>query len=107
MPLGIPHSAFLAWDEADRDAALAYRREMAARCDGCGTRPDEWEADPNAYIGDFYTCPGCLRLEEERDNIGENKRGVHTRLLPAHVALARIEADPSTFVTTPQDDEAP
>ena len=91
VPLGLPHSQFLAWPEDDRDKALAYNREMASVCKGCGTRQSEWAADADAYIGDFFTCDGCARMEGERDNVGEGAKGVHIRLLPAEIARARVE----------------
>lgn len=90
VPLGLPHSEFLAWSEEDQDKALMYRREMATVCRGCGTRQSDWDADPDAFIGDFTQCPGCIRLEDERDNT-EGMKGVHYRLLPKEQALAKAE----------------
>ncbi len=92
-PLGLPHSVFLTWDDDDRDKAVAYTRAMHHICKGCGTRPEEWEANPNAYIGDIYKCEGCVRLEGERENAAEStEKGLHVRLLPEKVALARNES---------------
>ena len=96
VPLGIPHSHFLGgplvWTEQDRDKALAYRREMDKICKGCGVNPTDFDTDPDSWIGDFYVCPGCARLEEERSNVPDDAKGVHYRLLPKEAALARVEA---------------
>lgn len=91
MPLGIPHSRFLSWDPDDQDKALAWRRYQSELCTGCGTHPDEWDENPDAYFGDFYTCPGCERLEAERDNVPEGAKGVHYRLLTKEQTDRRIE----------------
>lgn len=64
---------------------------MAKVCKGCGTRQSEWDEDPNAYLGDFYRCEGCGRMEDERNNTSDDARGIHIRLLPAAIARARIE----------------
>jgi predicted Fe-S protein YdhL (DUF1289 family) len=64
---------------------------MSTVCKGCGTRTSDWEANPDAYIGDFYPCEGCARLEAERDNVPEGSKGIHFRLLPEAEALARAE----------------
>ena len=85
VPLGIPHSAFLAWDEDDQDKAIAYTLEMRRVCKSCGTRADEWTNDKDAYTGDLYRCFGCERIEQEQDNVPDDKtkaRGVKVRLIP-------------------------
>jgi hypothetical protein len=46
----------------------------AATC-ACGTRHDEWQADPNAYISDHVYCEGHARLAEEQENIPKDKDG--------------------------------
>lgn len=72
MPLGIPHSKFLDWDETDQDKALAWHDLQSSRCSHCGTYPDEWLdadgqiKDPPPYTVDSTRCRGCLELEEER-----------------------------------------
>lgn len=94
--MGIPYSHWLGgpnrWTDHDRDLALAYRREMALRCNQCNTRQDEWDANPNAYVGHIRICPGCARLEDEQDNVPKGTRGVHTSLVPEEVGLAEAEA---------------
>lgn len=64
-------------------------REQRAVCPGCGTRAEEWDRDPDAYIGDYRICPGCERMEQERGNVPEGAKGVHFHLLPREVALAK------------------
>lgn len=82
MPLGIPHSRFLAWSEDDQDKALAWKREQALTCSGCGTRKDEWEEDRDAYISVHEVCPGCQRIAEENENVPDQIRGAKVGLLP-------------------------
>jgi predicted Fe-S protein YdhL (DUF1289 family) len=80
----------LRWTEHDRNLALSYEREMRTVCPGCHTRKEEWEQNPDAYIGDYEVCPGCVRMEDERSN-AEGEKGAHIRLLPQALALARLE----------------
>lgn len=86
MPLGIPHSAFLSWEEADQDKALAYRREQSTVCTGCGTRQAEWDADRFAYVGESHQCAGCEVLEQERENVPDKAKGVRVFLVPRELA---------------------
>lgn len=81
MPLGIPHSAFLDWPDEDQDKALAYVREKATICTGCGTRQVEWDEDRFAYVSDSRQCPGCELLAMEQDNIQEGALGVRSFLV--------------------------
>jgi hypothetical protein len=91
VPLGLPHSQFLSWDTTDQDKALAYRREMAKCCNRCGTRQSEWDEDEHAYLGNIRRCEGCGRLEDEEENLKDDRRGAHVELLPRQVAEARAE----------------
>jgi hypothetical protein len=54
------------WLPTDRDLALAWQRNKAAVCPGCGTRHDEWDpaqgGDRQAYMADVNHCPGCATL---------------------------------------------
>lgn len=59
------------WLPTDRELALAWQRNKAQTCAGCGTRADEWDEDREAYISDQHYCPGCAALAGERDNIPE------------------------------------
>lgn len=85
MPLGIPHSEFLSWDEDDQDKALAYQHEQSIRCGECGTSRAEWEDDPLAYMGDAWTCMGCETIELEQENTADAReagaRGVKHGLI--------------------------
>lgn len=90
MPLGIPHSEFLAWSEEDQDKALMFQREMATVCKGCGTREADWAENPDAFVGDIRECPGCARLEDEREN-AEGLKGAHLGLVTQEQALAKAE----------------
>lgn len=91
MPLGIPHSKFLGWDQDDQDKAILWMRREATICDGCGTRRSDWEVDSNAFVAFFETCPGCQRLEEERDNVPKGLKGVRYGMETRAAGFRRIE----------------
>jgi hypothetical protein len=91
VPLGIPHSVFKSWDVDDQDKALAYRYDDALRCRSCGTRADDWDDDPDAFIADVEICKGCERIEEEHENDIAKRRGAKVGLLPKLEALAKVE----------------
>jgi hypothetical protein len=92
VPIGLPHSQFLSWDETDQDKALAFMRDRRNRCPGCGTHEDEWERDPDAYVGWHESCPGCARLEQESENVSDSARGVKRFLIPRAEAERRMES---------------
>lgn len=71
VPLGIPHSEFLSWDESDQDKALMYQAERASICSNCGTRGSEWDKDRFAYVADVERCPGCELMAREEENIAQ------------------------------------
>lgn len=82
------------WLDTDRGYALAWARNKAETCPGCGTRADEWADDEDAYLGDQVYCEGCARLAEEQNNIrrdadGRPRPGFHAFLAPAEVYEAR------------------
>lgn len=80
MPRAIPHSVFLDWPEDDQDKALAYMRDQAERCGGCGTKRSEWESDHFAYVGHVEVCPGCEAIAQEHENIDNAaKTGADTK----------------------------
>lgn len=57
-------------------------------CGGCGTRQSEWDRDRDAYVGDITICPGCERVDQERENAkGMNAKGLRIGLVP--MALAK------------------
>ena len=61
--------------------AIAYEREIRSRCSGCGTSPDEWAHNPDAYVGDVEICPGCERLTQENNNEIAKRPGAKVRLI--------------------------
>lgn len=91
VPLALPHSQFKSWDEDDQDKALAYMDDKSYRCGGCGTRPDDWDDDPDAYIADVVVCKGCERLEMERQNDVAKRSGAKVGLVPRAEAIAKVE----------------
>lgn len=83
VPLGIAHSQFLSWSEDDQDKALAWMRLRASTCGLCGTRQEEWDEDPFAYVGHSWRCPGCEVTEREKANIPEDAgHGIHVGIIP-------------------------
>lgn len=76
-----------AWLDTDRELALAWEADRRATC-RCGTRPDEWADDDDAYISSHVYCEGCARLAEEqngnipRDPDGNPRPGFHAYLVP-------------------------
>lgn len=82
---------FLSWNTEDQDKVLAYQHWVRMACPDCGTREEEWAEDADYFIGDLYHCEGCDRMQQEQSNIPDGAKGVHVRLLPKAVALARIE----------------
>lgn len=91
MPLGIPHSVFLSWNQLDQDKALAYIRAKDQVCDVCGSREADWidpetgrllPEPPLTPIG--LKCHGCAEVEAYRKSAleGEHKPGVRVVLVP-------------------------
>jgi hypothetical protein len=93
VPLGIPHSEFLSWDPDDQDEALGFLREKAKVCSGCGTRDDEWQRDRDAYVSDEKICPGCELIEQAKEQLPKNAKGVKVFLVPRAIAEAQIAAE--------------
>lgn len=76
----------------DRDKALAWKRDQLAICPGCRTRKEEWAKDRDAFVGNIEQCPGCERLEQERDNAQDSKlKGLHIGLVPKEFATTGEE----------------
>lgn len=79
------HSEFLAYSAADRDGAIwQYIRERQT-CQGCGTRPDEWDPDKGghraAYFPQITVCQGCIGIERLQEKIREEEgRGMRVGL---------------------------
>lgn len=89
----IPHSQFLGagdgrWSELDRAKALAFSAFRRSVCDGCGTRPAEWDeehgGDRFAYVTTTVRCPGCELIAHEQDQVpdGADGYGVRIGLVP-------------------------
>lgn len=93
MPLGIPHSVFLDWDEGDQDKAIAWSLEQRKKCGGCNTQDDDWQRDKFAYVGASDRCPGCEILEQEREQVPPGQKGVRVYLEPRELAEARASAE--------------
>lgn len=68
--------------------ALAWNREQALKCSGCGTRRDEWTDQPDAYISVHEICPGCQRIAEEQQNVPEETKGAKVGLVPKETYFA-------------------
>src|SRR5688572_23759004 len=86
-PRGIPLSTFLAWSQADQDAALGWQAHEGRRCQGCGTLPEEWNetvgGDRYAYHAEIHQCEGCVNLQRARESprvAGGHERGLQVRL---------------------------
>lgn len=77
-PAGVPHSHFLGgpptWTVHDRDLAVAWAARTAATCRRCGTRPDQWARDMDAFVPDLYRCPGCRVIKDAESQIGPRER---------------------------------
>ncbi|WP_329131552.1 hypothetical protein OG552_10505 [Streptomyces sp. NBC_01476] len=91
---GIPHSQFLGigdgtWTQRDRAKALAYREYLTGVCPHCGTRPEEWEGDDEAYVAETSLCLGCEAIGYAQADIPQTKHGAKVGLLPWAVHAAR------------------
>lgn len=101
VPLGIPHSQFLAWSADDQDKAIAYTVRQRARCPSCGTNPDEWVTAggdpviPPPYEPTTHVCMGCADKERyDKSMQDEPVKGGYTVLVPSNWA----EYDEDEFV---------
>ena len=96
VPKGIPYSHFQGgprkWTQDDRDMAIAYEREIRSRCSQCGTRPDEWTKNPDAYVGDVEHCEGCARMHQEQQNEVGQRPGAKIRLIPLGAGVRKMAA---------------
>lgn len=77
---------FLDWDELDQDAALAWQSDKGATCPECGTRPDEWEEDEDAYTAHIDRCQGCRELAVRQADVPDGEKGIRVYLIPTRVA---------------------
>ncbi|MFF0409703.1 hypothetical protein ACFYUY_04620 [Kitasatospora sp. NPDC004745] len=86
----IPHSQLMGasaggrWSALDRAKALAWAAWKAAVCDGCGTRPQEWDeqqgGDRYAYVPQTSRCLGCELIEMESEQVPEGAEGRGVRI---------------------------
>jgi hypothetical protein len=77
----IPHSEFLSWDQLDRDKAIWWRFRANQACSACGTRADEWKADPYFYVAKAVRCRGCeLTMQTKKSIKPEDGDGWQVRL---------------------------
>lgn len=71
----IPHSQFLAWDQADRDKAIWWHVRQKESCPSCGTRRDEWNPDKGgherAYVATARRCRGCAAIANHQAELPE------------------------------------
>jgi hypothetical protein len=90
---GLPHSALLSWDPADRAKLVAHLVESAAKCQMCGTSAWEWESDRQAYTPVTEICWGCYVKDGAMEDAAPQP-GSRVVLVPAKVAEARVAATP-------------
>ena len=104
-PRGIPHLHFLGgppeWTQHDRDAAVWWLIHQRQTCPGCGTRPEEWKDDPDAYVPDPVHCRGCEVKARGDDDFAKAKKGTYRRgttmqLRPRAVVEAEAHAAAET-----------
>lgn len=83
---------FLDWTPLDQAKALEWHRDQRKICPTCRTRKEEWAQDRDAYVGHIDYCPGCERIEQERENAqGTSKRGLKIGLVPKEFATTGEE----------------
>lgn len=73
---GLMHSEFLKKDKIDRDKAIWLYLDDLAKCNGCGTRREEWldeegklirtNSQEKPYDAKPQVCGGCRELEIEQ-----------------------------------------
>lgn len=79
-PIGLPHSKFLTWHEDDQDKALAWTLAQRAKCQSCGTVPEDWldedgeDREPPPYVAKTRICLGCVQLDEKSQEIPDDKK---------------------------------
>jgi len=63
----IPHSEFMDWPFEDQVKAVALMILKAEECTLCGTHPQDWEENEDAFVAESKWCPGCYRTDAARD----------------------------------------
>lgn len=67
------------WVPEDLEWAIAYEQYLSTVCGSCGTRREDWEKDPDAYVAQSDRCPGCYELALGDAEIPEAERGKAAR----------------------------
>jgi hypothetical protein len=67
---------FLSWEPADRDKAIWWLLHERQRCSECGTRPDEWKDNKDAYVAEPVHCRGCEVSAQGADWLERHKKQV-------------------------------
>lgn len=85
MDHSLPHSEFLDWSDDDRAKVIAHLIEEGDRCQMCGTKASEWDADRFAYVPETHMCLGCYiqdaAQEGIRDPSGKSMAGTTVKLV--------------------------
>jgi hypothetical protein len=81
------------WLAEDLDWAIAFEQYKASVCKRCGTRHEEWDGNPDAYVAVHERCPGeqALALSDEEIPEAERGRGAFSVLIPVDVDYWRRE----------------
>lgn len=65
--------------------------EQATKCPRCGTRPEEWVEDHNAYFAETIHCLGCEKLQIESEMSRESEEKGTRQVLKSKQQLAKEE----------------
>lgn len=81
------------WLPDDLEWAIAHEQFKATICGSCGTRREEWEDDPDAYVAVTDRCPGCHEIAISDEDIPEQERARAARsvLQPGPVYDLRMD----------------
>lgn len=58
-------------------------------CPHCGTRPEDWDHDDEAYVAETSLCLGCEAIGYAQAGIPADKHGAKVGLVPWEVHAAR------------------
>lgn len=72
---------------------MLYRKRKAEQCPRCGTRPVDWETDPNYRVADTVRCEGCARIDELQEQLKDPPKGVSIGLFPTDVVMGRLDEE--------------
>jgi hypothetical protein len=65
--------------------------ENRITCEACGTRPDEWEKDPEAYTAILDRCQGCREIAIRRKEVPDGEEGIRVFLTTTDIAMQMYE----------------